>query len=285
MAIVTSALLSLFVPPLAYVISGTVVALVTLRKGAAAGLQTMMFAMLVLILFCILANLPFQLAVAYALAVWLPVCAVAIVLRVTEAQGIALFVAGIMAACLIVSLYLMVDDVSGLWKNWFMTMLEKNVPDADMNAYEEALDSAAVIFNAIMAVGLMLNIVSSVLLARWWQSNLFNKGAFREEFYALRLPILVLPVSGLLVLLTFIASDSLQAISRDWLILMLFMYVIQGVSAVHRVIDQYKLSVAWLVAVYCLLILLPYITLLIACLGMTDVYLDWQKKQRSGRET
>ena len=285
MAIVTSALLSLFVPPLAYVISGTVVALVTLRKGAAAGLQTMMFAMLVLILFCILANLPFQLAVAYALAVWLPVCAVAIVLRVTEAQGIALFVAGIMAACLIVSLYLMVDDVSGLWKNWFMTMLEKNVPDADMNVYEEALDSAAVIFNAIMAVGLMLNIVSSVLLARWWQSNLFNKGAFREEFYALRLPILVLPVSGLLVLLTFIASDSLQAISRDWLILMLFMYVIQGVSAVHRVIDQYKLSVAWLVAVYCLLILLPYITLLIACLGMTDVYLDWQKKQRSGRET
>ena len=285
MAIVTSALLSLFVPPLAYVLSGTVVALVTLRKGAAAGLQTMMFAMLVLILFCILANLPFQLAVAYALAVWLPVCAVAIVLRVTEAQGIALFVAGIMAACLIVSLYLMVDDVSGLWKNWFMTMLEKNVPDADMNVYEEALDSAAVIFNAIMAVGLMLNIVSSVLLARWWQSNLFNKGAFREEFYALRLPILVLPVSGLLVLLTFIASDSLQAISRDWLILMLFMYVIQGVSAVHRVIDQYKLSVAWLVAVYCLLILLPYITLLIACLGMTDVYLDWQKKQRSGRET
>ena len=247
MAIVTSALLSLFVPPLAYVISGTVVALVTLRKGAAAGLQTMMFAMLVLILFCILANLPFQLAVAYALAVWLPVCAVAIVLRVTEAQGIALFVAGIMAACLIVSLYLMVDDVSGLWKNWFMTMLEKNVPDADMNVYEEALDSAAVIFNAIMAVGLMLNIVSSVLLARWWQSNLFNKGAFREEFYALRLPILVLPVSGLLVLLTFIASDSLQAISRDWLILMLFMYVIQGVSAVHRVIDQYKLSAAWLV--------------------------------------
>ena len=280
-ATVTSAVLSLFVPPLAYVTSGTVVGLITLRKGGMFGLQTMAISMVVLLLFSLAANLPYQLMMAYVLSVWLPICALAVVLRFTESQGLVLVAAGLIASILIVSMYLMVDDVAGWWKEWLSTMLEGKVPDTEMSVYQEALAPMAVLFNALMTLGLMLNMVMSLLLARWWQARLFNKGAFRKEFYALRLPALVLPVSGVLVLLTLFASEALQSMSRDILFIVLFMYLIQGVSAVHRLVEKYAMSGGWLITMYCFLFVVPQIAVLIACLGMTDVYVNWRRKNNS----
>lgn len=274
----TSALLSLLLPPLAYVISGTVVGLITLRKGAALGYQTMLFALLILLLFSLVAGMPYQLAIGYALGIWLPVSICAVVLRWTESQGITLMTAGILAMVFIVSMYLLLQDVAGWWLEWFEVMLEKNVPQQELARYQEALEPAAALFNAIISVGVMLNIMMSVLLARWWQSRLFNAGAFREEFFALRLPSLILPVSGLVVLLTFVTEQPLQGMIRDILFIMIFMYLVQGVSAVHRVVEKYGLSSGWLVMMYCMLLLIPQIGILIACLGMTDVYINWRKK-------
>jgi len=57
------------------------------------------------------------------------------------------------------------------------------------------------------------------------------------------------------------------------------MYSIQGISAIHRVVDRYQLSAAWLFATYCLIVLLPHLTVVLACLGITDVYLDWRIKK------
>lgn len=265
-------------PPLAYVISGTVVGLITLRKGAAYGFQTMAISLLVLLLFSAVAGLPYQLAIGYALGIWLPVTISAVVLRWSESQGLALLAAGAQAMVFIISMYLLLQDVAGWWREWFEIMLEKNVPRQDLGRFQEALEPAAVLFNAIISVGVMLNIMMSVLLSRWWQSRLFNAGAFRNEFFALRLPSLTLPVSGLLVVMTFVSTGPLQGMIRDLLFIMIFMYLVQGVSAVHRVVDKYGLSSGWLVMMYAMLLLIPQIGVLIACLGMTDVYINWRKK-------
>ena len=274
----TSALLSLLLPPLAYLISGTVVALVTLRKGAAYGYKTMAASLLLLVLFTLIAGLPPQLAIGYALAIWLPVSIVAVVLRWTESQGLTLLAAGTLSGLFIVSMYVLLPDVPALWQNWFARMLEQSVPAEEIARYQEALEPAAVLFNAIISVGVMLNMMMSVLLARWWQSKLFNQGAFRKEFFALRLPSVLLPVSGALVVLTFVLSGAAQGMVRDLLFIMVFMYMVQGVSSVHRVVQRYGMSSGWLVMMYCMLILVPQIGVLIACLGMTDVYVNWRKK-------
>lgn len=265
-------------PPFAYLISGTVVGLLTLRKGLVFGLQTMSASLLILLLASLLAGLPYQLCIGYALGIWLPVSLTAMVLRWTESQGLALLASGLIATLVIVAMYVLVDDVAGWWRSWIEVMLEKNVSAQELVQYQQALQPASVLFNAIVSVGVMLNIFTSLLLARWWQSNLFNKGAFRKEFYALRLPPLVLAVSGLLVILTLFSTESLQGMCRDILFVMIFMYLVQGVSAVHRVVEKYGLSGAWLIAMYCMLLLVPQIGVLIACLGMTDVYINWRRK-------
>jgi len=272
-----SALISLLMPPLAFLISGSVVALITLRKGATVALQILMASLLVLVAFALIAKLPIELVFAYALVIWLPVWSAAMLLRYCERQGLLLLAAGLLATALIVAIYLIIGDVSAWWQQWLTIMLEKTVPPEEIDQYKEVLAPAVGMVNAMMIAGFMLNVVMSVLCGRWWQSRLFNPGAFQKEFYALNLPSQMLPVSALIVVLVIVLAEPWQHLFRDIMVVLMFMYLIQGISSVHRNVDKLKLSTAWIVSMYCLLLLLPQMALFIACLGMTDVYVGWRR--------
>lgn len=276
-----SALLSLLLPPMAFLISGSVVALITLRKGGAIALQTLIASLLMLMAFSMLANLPLQFSLAYALVIWLPVWFGSVVLRLTERQGLLLLAAGITAASLIAAIYVFIGDVSAWWQQWMSLMLENTMSENEAGEFQKVLEPAVSMMNAMMIAGLMLNVVLSVLCGRWWQARLFNPGAFQKEFYALRLPILVLPASFIIVLLVFALVEPWQYLFRDIMIILMFMYLLQGIAAVHRNVDKFNLSVGWLVSMYCLLVLIPHMALFIACLGMTDIYVGWRREKAS----
>ena len=242
------------------------------------GLQTIIASVLVLSLFSLLAGLPWSLSLAYALVIWLPVWFSSSSLRLSEQQALLLLTVGILAVSMIIATYIVIDDVTAWWQKWLDIMLEKTVPPDEVVRYQDALKSAVPLVNAMMYVGLMLNITLSVLLGRWWQSRLFNQGAFRKEFYALRLPSLLLPISALIVVLMLVLEEPWHGMFRDILLVMIFMYLIQGISSVHRNVDKYGLSTAWLVSMYILLVLMPQMGLFIACLGMTDIYMNWRRK-------
>ena len=275
-----SALVSLLIPPFAYLISGSVIALVTLRKGPSVALQTLIASLLALQVFSVVVDLPLQLSLVYALVIWLPVWFSSTVLRLCEKQGLLILTVGLLATSLIVAIYITIGDVAGWWQQWLGVMLEKTVPAENLDQYKEILEPAASMVNAMMLAGLMLNILMSVLCARWWQSRLFNPGAFQKEFYALRLPSAILPVSAMIVLLVLTLAEPWRDMFRDIMVILMFMYLIQGISSVHRNVDMLKLSTAWIVSMYCLLVLMPQMGLFIACLGMTDVYVDWRRKRR-----
>ncbi len=276
-AVTFSALISLLLPPFAFLINGSVVALLTLRKGSVIGMQTLFTSLLLLVVFSLLANLPLQLGLMYALVIWLPVWFAAAVLRAYAQQGLLLLIVGLMAAVLIAVMYMFIGDVSVWWQQWLMLMIEKTMPPEHIEQYKAVLDPAASMLNAMMMAGLLLNIVMSVLLARWWQSKLFNPGAFRQEFYALRLPWMILPTSAVMILLVFTLAEPWRDLFRDIMVVLMFVYLIQGISSVHRNVDKFKLSTAWIASMYCLLILMPQMALFIACLGMMDVYVNWRK--------
>jgi hypothetical protein len=60
---------------------------------------------------------------------------------------------------------------------------------------------------------------------------------------------------------------------RDLLLVALFMYLFQGIAAVHRTVETRALSSAWLVAMYGLLLLAPQMILFVACLGFADSWM------------
>jgi len=265
--------------PFAYLISGSVIALITLRKGAATGLQTLIVSSLVLQFFFMIAGLAPQFSIAYALVIWLPVWFASVVLRMSEEQGILICVVALLIVSLIIAAYLTIDDVANWWQQWFELMLEEAVPAERLEQYKSVLKDGASMINSMMATALMLNILMAVFCARWWQSRLFNLGAFQKEFYALRLPPVILPVSGFIMLLVFTVGEPWQSIFKDVTVILMLVYLIQGISSVHSKVDQLKLSTAWIVSMYCLLVLMPQMGLLIACLGMMDVYISWRRKK------
>ncbi|HIF52200.1 MAG TPA: DUF2232 domain-containing protein [Thiotrichaceae bacterium] len=274
-----SALVSVLMLPFAYLISGSVLGLITLRKGAAIGLQTLVLSLLLLQVFFVVASLPPQFGIAYAMVIWLPVWFASAVLRLSEQQGLLLSAVALLVISLIAAAYITIDDVAHWWQQWFDLMLAEAAPPERLEQYQELMKAGAPMVNSMMAIALMLNILIAVFCARWWQSRLFNLGAFRKEFYALHLPPVILPVSGIMILLVFTLGEQWQAMFRDITVILMFMYLIQGISSVHRNVDKLKLSTAWIGAMYCLLVLIPQMGLLIACLGMTDVYISWRRKK------
>lgn len=274
-----SALVSLLISPLVYLISGPVLGLITLRKGPAAGFQTWVGAFLLLQLFAWLAGLPAELGLMYALTVWLPVWAAATVLRLTGRQGLLLLALVAAAVLFIVAVYLTVGDAAAFWRQGLDLMLEKALPPAYIAEYKAALRPVMPLLNALLAAALLLNIFGGVLLARWWQARLFNPGAFQREFHALQLPVRVLPLSALVFILLLIPAEPWQAMFRDIMALLLFMYLLKGIAAVHRGVSALKRPSFWLGSMYCLLVLVPQTGLLLACVGMIDTYRFWRRRK------
>lgn len=263
--------------PFAYLISGSVLALITLRKGAAIGLQTLIASLLLLQVFFVVVNLAPQFSIAYALVIWLPVWFAATMLHLSEEQGVLICTVGLLVVSLIVAAYVTIGDVANWWQQWFDLMLEEAVPAERLEQYKNVLKDGAAMINSMMAMALMLNILMAVFCARWWQSRLFNHGAFQKEFYALRLPLAIFPVSGIVMLLVFTLGEPWLSMLRDVMVVLILVYLIQGIASVHRNVDKFELSTAWIISMYCLLVIIPQMGLLIACLGMMDVYISWRK--------
>ena len=179
----------------------------------------------------------------------------------------------------IVFMHLYIGDVTAWWKSLLEMWIKTNLTTATGEQYKEVMNVVTPLMNAIMASLIMLSIILTTLAGRWWQALAFNPGGFRPEFYALRFPRIMCYITVLGVLILFIIGEHQKSILRDLLVLMIFLYMFQGLSAIHRVVNRRKLSVAWLGIMYCLLILLPQMVLFISCIGMVD---SWVQTSRSG---
>ena len=264
---------SLLLPALAYLLSGSPVALVTLRRGGIFGFQIIIGSLLLTLLLTYLVQIVPMVAVVYAIVIWMPLWCCAMVLRQTQSQGLMVVTAGMIGLLYILLMHLIFEDVTLMWRTWLEVWIESNLSAAMGGKYKEIMVSSGIdivpLINAMVASGIVISIITTSLTARWWQSSLFNVGGFRQEFYALRLPrvlcYMCLIGIGVLWLME-------QAVLRDLLFMMVLLFLFQGLSAVHRIVNIRKLSIAWLSVMYCLLILMPQMVLFVACIGMADCW-------------
>ena len=279
-AITLSALISFLLPPFAFLISGSVVGLLTLRKGFFYTLHPLVISGLILQVFFIFLGISLYINSIYILIIWLPILFLSTILRFSERQGILILFAGLITIILVIIFYATIGDVSAWWEERLDLVFEQSLAPEQLNEYRLALASASGFINAMILAGFMMNMIMSVLFARWWQSRLFNLGGFRKEFYRLQIPTIMLPVFIIILALTIIVNEPWQDMFKDILIISVFMYLIQGISFAHRTVDKLKLSVGWLVFLYCLLMLAPQMGLIIACFGIVDVFSNRSSKNQ-----
>lgn len=282
LAAVATAVLAMLLPPLS-VISGATVALVTLRSGPRPGAMVMLgsTAFVALMAYLSLGNvLP---GVVFLALLWLPLWILGWVLRETRSLALATAAAGMLGIVGVIVVYAIVGDVSAWWQQVLMTMfkpaMEAGGPLAGSAEVEPILANLSKIMTGVAAAGMSLNALMCLYLARAWQAQLYNPGGFREEFYALRLGQGLAMVSLIFIALSLLPLGVVGHMAGEIVIVILSLYVLQGLAVLHAIVDQRKLHKAWLVVLYLvMLFVLPQLMVLVAVMGLIDTWADFRRR-------
>lgn len=251
--------------PLLFWIGAAVVGLVFLRLGISQGLNIALWALLPALGWAVFGSDP------TALAVLLQVMLMASVLRATLSWERTLLGGSFLAI------------VMGLLLPMLYPGLMDELVRAGVSFYEQynaevarSLGSDLEIairdtMNASMAGSYLAVAVGMTMLARWWQSTLYNPGGFRKEFHNFRLsPTVAVVLAATMAVGPFLG---LNPMLLGWVAgTPMFL---AGVALVHGIAGRKKLSAHWLGAFYVALVLLgPSLMILLVVLAFVDSWLD-----------
>jgi hypothetical protein len=122
--------------------------------------------------------------------------------------------------------------------------------------------------------------MTATLLARWWQSELYNPGGFGAEFRRLVIPRYVSPIAAItagFALMQSISGD-IGGVAGDLIFVLVVLFSFQGLALIHDRMYRLKLSKGWLVGLYTLLTIMPHrVGLILAFAGIADTIIDARK--------
>lgn len=281
-AVVTSFLgmLTWVLPPVSY-LSGAALGLYTLRRGLAEGVQVLLGAAVLALLLALVGIGNALPALALVLALWVPVAVAALVLRTSMAQGPMLLAVVLLGVLVLTGLHLVVGDLPAWWARW-LGELESSLPSGTSLGLDEAARARiAAVMTGIVAAAMVTSLTATVLLARWWQSLLYNPGGFRDEFHGLRLPRPMLYATGMIGAVAIAQSlgDALRGgIATELLLVATVAYMFQGLAVVHQRARARGVAGGWLVPLYLGLALLPqYLILVLGLLGAADGIVNFRR--------
>ena len=265
------------------IVSGAVVALVTLRRGPAEGALVVGLAGLGAAgLTWLVLGVPWPM-LDVLLACWLPLWLLALVLRATVSLSRTLQVAALLGLFGVASFYLMLGDpviwwggILARWRHDLAALAPGQGTDqATLTALLDLLESWAPFLPGQAASAALLFVLLGLLLGRWWQALLFNPGGFRPEFHQLRLGR---PLALLALVLFGAAMLSGWPLLTNLALVLGTLYTVQGIALVHAVAFERQLSPAWLLLFY--LLLLPFLSQLVMALGIADAWADFRARVR-----
>jgi hypothetical protein len=267
--------------PLAGMLSSATVALVTLRQGPVEGLIVGLFAGLASGLFAFAALGSPAPALGFALALWLPVWVLALVLRNTRSQPLTVSLASIMGLMIILGLRIGVGDPGAFWSE-LMEPVRQGLVESGLVTEAGGKDLIAEVarwMTGAFAATFYFQALLALFLGRWWQSLLYNPGGFGAEFRELRLSRGLGILS--LLLMAWLLVDENNQWAADLLLLVTPMLLLQGLALIHWLVRTLQASRGWLIGVYALYLLaMPHAQVLTAGLGLADIWVDVRSRVR-----
>lgn len=255
-----------------------VMALVTLRKGAQEGFY--------ILCVTLLPSFGLMWAGQISHALWYYVllsnCLVwvaATLLYHTHEWSMVLQLTAGLCVLLVLGIHLVYPDVTAIW----LQLLSKAVAQLKANSslagnLEPEQLQAIVGIGAKFATGIqisfmMLNSWFNLLLARWWQANLYNPGGLRKELLNLHLT----KIATLILLVVVLLVLTNNAGACDILPILLLPFFLAGLSLAHSTMILLKHKLLYIVALYAMLFfMLPQIFLLLVFLAWLDVWFNFR---------
>jgi hypothetical protein len=267
----------LVLPPLA-VVSSAAVALVGLRAGLNHAAVVSVISAVVLGVLAWAMGVEPMVGVATGLVQWLPAMVLAEVLRRTVSWPMMLMTAAGLACGAILLVHAAVPDVAQMWVTVLHGTLGPLLQQTGMSPQEleQTFRQVAPVMTGMLAAAMVLSLLLALIIARYWQSVLYNPGGFADEFQRLQLgkvPALVLV--GLLAGAWIGQSDLLMELG----LVLLVVFFIQGIALVHGLTRQLTMNRFWLVGMYVLLVIaMPQMMMMLAAFGAMDSMFDFRAR-------
>lgn len=275
--VVLSTLISLLLPPL-IVFSNAAIALITLRKGWQQGLLYTLLATITLVIVSVLLNQQASSGFVAGLATWLPMVLIASALAMTKSWSKTLQLTLLISVAGVLLFHLTHPDAAAYWEpvlKQMKPMLQQAYQLSD-SKLDETINNAAAWMTGTFAAALAIIAILSLIIARNWQSMLYNLGGFGEEFRQITI--------GKQASIALLVGITLAVITANQLIIELIMvgvaiFMFQGLSLAHSIVKQREMSIRWLVGLYVLMfLLLIQMIVLLATFGLVDNFADFRRQ-------
>jgi uncharacterized protein YybS (DUF2232 family) len=134
----------------------------------------------------------------------------------------------------------------------------------------ELPEPSRVAVTGLIALGMLFNGLTGVILARWWQALLYNPGGFGGEFREFRLGLLPSLLCLVLLALSYFQGSDYSF----WTTTFAGPLMLVAIAVVHNVVKSQQLGGFWLAVFYTLMVVFSPILLVLAIVGFIDSWLN-----------
>ena len=275
--------------PPAWLLSGGVVGLVTLTQGPREGMLNAFAATAIVVLLSGALTLqPAMQAAGIVVLLWLPIVwLLALVLYQSRSLALSLLLTALLGGAMVVSVYLAFDDPAQWWYSYVIeqimpVMKEAGMEIPDQAAFEANMHEASLVMTGTLAAFISFGLAVSLLIARWWQSEITRPGAFGDEYRNLRFGVVAAIIAALLVVPAWFTSGGFAEVTSNLLIVAVVLFMLQGLALGHAAVKQLGNNTVWLVVMYVVMVFtMPYGLLFAAVLGVLDNWFDFRARFRN----
>lgn len=253
------------------------VVLAALRGPARDGLLVVGGAVLALAVLQLFMPGAITLAVVTAAVYWLPGVALAQVLARTGSLALCLQLLTLVGLAAVLAFWLIVDQPA----RWWLPVLEEHLAPL-LQARDQAFDMATLLpalaqfLTGMVVAAWVVTMALGLMIGRWWQGLLAEAATVGAEFRNHRQGLLVGGVAALVFLAAGLTGYTLL---QNLVVVLIAVFVLQGLALTHWVVHQRGLSGGWLLAVYLVLPFgAPWSMVVLAAVGFMD---NWMNLRRA----
>jgi hypothetical protein len=267
------------------VLSGAAIALVTLAAGLVPGSRALLASLAGAALLAVFTDQWSAFGLAL-LEFWLPAFVLAVVLGASASLSRMLQVATGLMLGVLVLVYLWIDSPQAFWLETMRQLLESWQAQGlviEPQAASLLVEQLPAVLTMLVAMGLLMVWISMVLLARWWQTRLYDMTPFSTEFQAIALGNSLAGLMALMLVLVLFMPE--QSLIQDALGVLSLVFMLQGLALIHFWQSVKQVSKGWLVLIYVLLGVLPQMMMMVATLGWLENWINWRDKITSDSQS
>jgi len=200
----------------------------------------------------------------------------ALILRQTVSWTRVLQVAVWVGVAVLALIHLFYPDITAWWAPFIkenMLRMQKALPELlTSDKIAQVSEQAAKVITGVHLSILVFLGLFSLFLARWWQASLYNPGGLRPELLQIRLGVRETVLLGVIILFIFTDISAMgTAIAMDCAPLIGLIFVLAGISLVHRLMNMIQKPWIGLLLFYGLLVFeTRYVVLVLISLAVID---------------